>query len=159
MAWTTSARHKTIWLHNNHRMTAHFQDINFKLCAIQELMYNQHVLLPQFNIYAFAKDYKHRAINIDAEGHAIIPEALEYFRQLEIPAALLANIPEIYQDGGNAIYMQIAPLWDGEDEQFNISNAKDASLFPNLRKMTIFYDADQTVLEQLKAQHIDVAYL
>ena len=39
-------------------MNAEFQDINFKLCVIQELMYNQGVLLPKFDIKEFVKNYK-----------------------------------------------------------------------------------------------------
>ncbi len=140
-------------------MNAKFEDINFKLCAIQALMYNQEVLFPKFDIYEFVEKYKERKININEEGYDIIPEALEYFWQLEIPTDLLKNITEIYQDGGDDIYMQIAPFWDGEDDQFNIINTADVSLFPNLKKMTIFYGDDQSVLGKLKAQNIDAEYL
>lgn len=140
-------------------MKTDFQDINFKLCAIQELMYNQKLLLPKFSIYEFVKNYKDRRIDINEEGYDIIPEALEYFKNLEIPAELLLNVTKIYQDGGNDIYMQICPLWNGEDDQFNIKNTDDIVLLPNLKKMTIFYDDDKSILDKLKSHNIDAEYL
>ena len=140
-------------------MKAEFQDINFKLCAIQELMYNKGLLLPKFDIKEFVKNYKKRKINIQKEGYKIIPEALEYFQQLEIPVDLLKNITKIYQSGANKIYMQISPFWSGEDNQFDITNTADALLFPNLKKMTIFYGEDKSILDQLKALNIEAEYL
>lgn len=140
-------------------MNAIFKDINFKLCAIEELMYTQKVLTPKLDVYDFVENYKGRKINIDEEGYDIIPEVLEYFNQLEIPADLLANISEIYQDGGNDIYMQICPFWSGTDDIFNITNVEDSALFPNLKKMTIFYGNDKTILDQLNSKNIETEYL
>jgi hypothetical protein len=140
-------------------MKIEFQDINFKLCVIQELMYNQNVIGPPFDIYKFAENHKDRRIDIDEEGYEIIPEAFSFFKELEIPTELLANITEIYQDGGNDIYMQICPFWSGQDDQFNITNTADVSLLPNLKKMTIFYGEDKTILDNLKQQNIDAEYL
>ena len=61
-----------------------FKDFNFKLLVIEELMYNQDLLKPKFDIYDFV-EYAEREINPDEEGYEPIPEALEYFRNLEIP--------------------------------------------------------------------------
>mgnify|MGYP001760148233 FL=1 len=140
-------------------MKKDFQDINFKLCVIQELMYNQNLIEPQFDIYQFAENHKDRKIDIDDEGYEIIPEALNYFKELEIPTELLTNVTEIYQDGGNDIYMQICPFWSGEDDQFNINETADVSLLPNLKKMTIFYGEDKTILDKLKEKNINAEYL
>jgi hypothetical protein len=122
-------------------------------------MYSKNLLVPKFNIHEFVSKYEGRKIDIDEEGYDIIPEALEYFNQLEIPIELLAEIEEIYQDGGNEIYMQIAPFWSGSDDQFNIMDTSDVSLFPNLKKMTIFYGEDKSILESLIDQNIDAEYL
>ena len=140
-------------------MTATFQDINFKLCVIEELMYRQNLLIPKFDIFKFIENYKDRKIDIDEEGYEIIPEALEYFEKLDIPLELLTNISEMYQDGGNEIYMQICPFWDGENNQYNITNTKDVSLLPNLKKMTIFCDENNNTLEELLSQNIEAKYL
>ncbi|OGG65806.1 hypothetical protein A3I99_03200 [Candidatus Kaiserbacteria bacterium RIFCSPLOWO2_02_FULL_45_11b] len=140
-------------------MKAEFKDINFKLCAIQELMYNQELLLPKFDINQFVQNYSGRKIDIDQEGYDIIPEALEYFKQLKIPTDLLKNISEIYQDGGNDIYMNICPFWSGSDDQFNITNTEDVSLFPNLKKMTIFYGEDKSILDKFISLGLDAEYI
>jgi hypothetical protein len=140
-------------------MNAMFHDINFKLCAIQALMYEKKLLTPKFDVYKFVKSHKDGDIDINEEGYDVIPEVLEYFRKLEIPTELLTTITEIYQDGGNDIYMQISPFWDGEDDRFNITQTNDLSLFPNLTKMTIFHGENTTILERLKAKNIDVDYL
>ena len=140
-------------------MKKDFQDINFKLCVIQELMYNENLIEPEFDIYDFVETYQGRDIDIDAEGYDIIPEALIYFKNLEIPEELLATITEIYQDGGDDIYMNICPFWDGEDERFNIRSAEDVALLPNLEKMTVFYDEDEKLLEALEDKGIEAEYI
>lgn len=140
-------------------MKTNFQDINLKLCVIQELMYTQKLIEPLFDIYKFVESYKERKINIDEEGYEIIPEALDYFKTLEIPTELLTQVTEICQDGGDDIYMQICPFWSGEDEIFNINNIADVSLLPNLKKMTIFYAEDTTILDKLKAKNIEAEFI
>jgi len=55
-------------------------------------------------------------IDIEEEGYDIIPEVRACFEQLEIPAELLPLIQEISMDGGDEIYVQLYPFWDGEDE-------------------------------------------
>ena len=142
---------------NKNPIIAEFQDINFKLCVIQELMYNQGILLPKFDIKEFVKNYKKRKINIQKEGHKIIPEVLDYFQELEIPVDLLKNVTKIYQFG--KIYSQICPFWSGEDNQFDITNTADALLLPNLKKMTIFYNEDSSIIDQLRALNIEAEYL
>jgi len=142
-------------------MNAIFKDLNFKLCAIEELMYSKNLLTPKFDVYDFARGYKDREIDIDEEGYEIIPEVLAYFEQLEIPEELLVHVTEIYQDGGNKIYMSICPFWNGDDDWFNITSSEDVAIFPNLKKMTIFsvYGGDHTLRDELKAKGINVEYL
>ena len=63
-------------------MNAKFKDFNFKLCVIQELMYQKCILTPKFDVWDFAKQYKARKINIEKEGYDIIPEVATYFKEL-----------------------------------------------------------------------------
>lgn len=140
-------------------MNAEFKDINFKLCALQILMYEKDLLQPKFNVWEFVENYKARKIDVDEEGYRIIPEVLDYFKNFLIDAHLLAEIDEIYQDGGNEIYMQIIPFWDGEDDEFNITSTEDVALFPNLKKMTIFYSKSDRILEELQSKGIATKYL
>lgn len=137
-----------------------FADLNFKLAVIQELMYEQKILKPEFDVYAFARQYKDRQIEVTKEGDAPIPEALEYLKNLDIDQAFAEKITSLEQDGGNDIYMEIAPFWDGEDDVFNIKSADDAVSFPNLKEVTLFYDeAGDAILEEFRAKGIKADWL
>lgn len=135
-----------------------FTDFNFKLAIIQELMYIKKLLQPKFDIFEFTDSYQERDIDIEEEGYQPIPEAIEYFKKLEIDKMFAEQITEIYQDGGNDIYMNIAPYWDGEDDSFNIEVYDDIKYFPNLKKMTLFSN-DPNVYEELRAKGIDAVPL
>ena len=131
-----------------------FKDFNFKLAIIEELMYNKKILTPKFDVYEFAEFYDKREIDIEEDGYEPISEVVEYFKKLEIDKKFAEEITEIYQDGGNEIYMNITPFWDGEDDEFNIRNYDDVKHFPNLKKMTLF-ETDPKIFEELKAKGID----
>ncbi|MDX9953092.1 MAG: hypothetical protein RBT75_03305 [Anaerolineae bacterium] len=136
-----------------------FQDFNFKLAVIERLMYEQGVLKPPFDVYEFVEGYAARKIDIEEEGYDIIPEVRAYFEQLEIPAELLPLIEEINMDGGDIIYGQLYPFWDGEDDVFNIQSAEDAALLPNLKSVTLFYDQDRRILEEFQRRGIAAQWL
>lgn len=137
-----------------------FKDFDFKLAIIEELMYRQDLLVPKFKISEFIELYKERKIDFNKEGYAPIPEALEYFKNLPIDAKLAEKVTSIYQDGGNEVYMNIAPLWDGEDDNFTIKSYEDVAMFPNLKEMTIFHDeAGDELLESLRAKRIEANWL
>lgn len=131
-----------------------FKDFNFKLAIIEELMYNKKILTPKFDVYEFGEFYDKREIDIEEDGYEPIPEVVEYFKKLEIDKKFAEEITEIYQDGGNEIYMNIMPFWDGEDDEFNIRNYEDLKYFPNLKKMTLF-ETDPKIFEELKSKGID----
>jgi tetratricopeptide (TPR) repeat protein len=117
-------------------MTKHkiltFEDINFKLAVIQVLMY-ENALLPAFELEQFVKSHKKRKINIDKEGDEPIAEVLEYFKNYEIEEHFANEIETLTLDGGNEIYMVIAPFWSGEEDYFDIKNTVDAKQFPKLK--------------------------
>ena len=136
-----------------------FTDINFKLAVIQVLMYEKGLLNPVFRLEEFASRYKGREIDLEEESYAIIPEALYYFEDLEIPTHLLKEVDEIYQEGGNEIYLEIYPYRDGEDDIFNIKSTEDLKLVPNLESMTLFYDDAKKMVNAFKAKGIDAEYL
>ncbi|SFB67353.1 DUF6892 domain-containing protein [Ruminococcus albus] len=138
-----------------------FDNFNFKLCIIQVLMYEKKLLKPVFDIYEFSKCYPPREINIDEEGYDPIKPAIEYFKRLEIPTSLADEIKEIIMDGGNDIYGQIIPFWDGEDEYFDLKRVSDAELsqFPNLKHMVLINSPEnlgKTLLNRLKKHGIEV---
>ena len=103
-----------------------FDNFNFKLAIIQELMYDINVLQPEFDIYEFAKEYKGE--EIDTESETVIEPALDYFKNLQIPKSLAKEVGAFYMDGGNEVYMNIIPQWDGEDGYFDLNDVSLAEL-------------------------------
>lgn len=132
---------------------ARFEDFNFKLMVIEELMYRRDVLKPRFDVYAFVKRFDGRTIDIRAEGFAVIPEVRRYFEDFPIPAELLVSIESLVQDGSQ-IYLQLCPLWEGQDDTFNLRSAADAAMLPNLKKVVLFYEERDAVLKALKERGI-----
>jgi hypothetical protein len=136
-----------------------FKDFNVKLAVIQKLMYEDDVLTPRFDVYAFAEHYPARRIDVEAEGYGVIPEVRAYFEALEIPASALRTIERLDQDGGDEIYLQLYPFWDGEDDVFNVRSAEDVALLPNLRVVTLFYDEDDGILEAFRRRGVAAQWL
>ena len=61
-------------------------------------------------------------------------------------------------DGGNEIYGNIAPLWDGEDGRFDLGDISPEELkcFPNLRKITTMSALTEKTAELCRKQGIEV---
>ena len=125
-------------------------DFNFKLQVIQKLMYEEEVLLPKFSIYDFIEKHTARNIDIEEEGYDTIPEVEAYFKALAIPLELLMDIKELSADGGDTIYSQLIPLWDGEDGSFVVESVGDVSLLPNLASVDDLFYSEDAIKELLK---------
>ena len=112
-----------------------FKNFNFKLAVVQELMYVQEVLKPKFDVYDFCENYTERDIDPEEYYFEVIPEVKKWFMDLPIPASLAALVTELYFDGGNEVYAQLIPFWDGEDDVFDIESLteEDISQVPNLK--------------------------
>lgn len=125
----------------------HFDHLNFKLAIIQVLMYEEEVLKPAFDIFDFAEEFSD--LDIDTESMEIIQPALDYFEKLQIPKEYAQHVQEIDMDGGNEIYMNLIPQWDGEDETFDLNevSVEELKQFPNLEEATIM----SSNFEQVKA--------
>lgn len=113
--------------------TVSIKNFNFKLLVIEELMYTKSLLTPKFDVYEFAlvKDF-----DVESEGYDVIPSVVNWFKKLEIPKKFADEITELVFDGGNTIYSQIYPFWDGEDDVFDIKRipSSDFEALPNLKK-------------------------
>ena len=109
----------------------------FRLAIIQELMYQQNLLTPRFDVHDFSQDQGTRSFDVNEVGYDMIPSVRTWFRKLPVPARLAENVETLVLDGGNDIYLQLIPLWDGEDESFAIRSlsAEDLDLFPRLRSI------------------------
>ncbi|MDE1207425.1 DUF6892 domain-containing protein [Tenacibaculum larymnensis] len=141
-----------------------FKELNFKLTVINELMYIQEVLQPKLEVYDFIE--KHRNLTsseaynvIEEEGYEIIPEVLQYFKNLEITSEMVENIEELHMDGGDEIYGQIIPFWDGEDDVFSVNSAVDAKLLPNLKSVSLLYSENESLLEDFQEKGIEADWL
>lgn len=110
-----------------------FKNLNFKLAVMNELMYEKALLQPKFDVFEYCEE---RGIDPYADFGAL-PQAKKWFKDYPVPANLAEQVSELYLDGGNEIYLQIAPDWDGEDELFDIKNIDAAELAPfiNLKKI------------------------
>ena len=137
----------------------HFDNLNFKLAIIQVLMYDLEVLKPVFNIFDFAEEASE--LNIDTESMEIIQPALDYMINLPIPKKYAEQVQEIDMDGGNEIYMNLIPQWDGEDDSFDLNEVslKELQQFPNLKKATIMTSNFEQVKDIFKSQGIKVELL
>lgn len=129
-----------------------FDNFNFKLAILQVLIYDLELLVPYFDIYEFAEQFGSK--EIDTESETPIKAIVDYFKQLPVPKRFADNITELYMDGGNDIYMNIAPLWNGEDDYFDINeiSIKELLQFPNLKKTTIMsseYEKVSAVFNQV----------
>lgn len=136
-----------------------FDNFNFKLAIIQVLMYDLQVLAPYFDIYDFAEKYTGK--EIDTESEKPIRPALNFFAKLPIPKSLAGQVEEIIMDGGNDIYRNIIPQWDGEDGYFDLNELSEEELkqFPNLKKATIISEKFDEVAKIFRDAGIEVERL
>lgn len=135
-----------------------FESFGFKLAIVQYLMYDKALLAPKFDIYDFAKVYEGREIDIEKEGYEPIQEAACWFEKLQIPVTLADEITELIVDGGNEIYSQIIPFWDGEDDYFDMRNVSEEEVkqFKNLKKMEVMPQENWDEMEVFKKCGIEV---
>ena len=153
---TSSAK----WIYDNiTEGILQFENLNLKLAVIQVLMYDLNLLKPRFDIYGFADEHKELEINTDS--YTVIEPALNFFRELSIPREFAQYVEKIDMDGGNEVYMNIIPQWDGEDECFDLNNLTSSEIrqFPNLKKATIMSSNFDKVKEIFDAENIDVELL
>ncbi|MEU5882105.1 hypothetical protein [Spirillospora sp. NPDC047279] len=139
---------------------ASFKDFNFKLVVVEQLMYIDETLTPQFRLADLLKgkegfggdpwNYAHER----GLSYQVMPEARAYFEALEIPGELLAGVEELCMDGGNQVYQECAPVWDGEDDLFDIGSLDDLALVPNLRRVLGSEFLGPELLEVLTARGI-----
>ena len=136
-----------------------FDTLNFKLAIIQVLMYDLHLLKPEFDIYAFADQYQGEKIDTDSD--TIIEAAMNFFKEMEIPKNFAPYVEKLYMDGGNDLYMNIIPQWDGEDDSFDLNEITLAELqqFPNLKKATLMSSDFDKVKEVFDLANIEVERL
>ncbi len=120
-------------------MTA-FRDFNFKLLVVEKLMYWDETLTPAFSLREHMRARGVQDLDAyvrdNALEYTVLDEPRAYFSQLEIPEELLASVDELTFDGGHQVFMECAPVWDGEDDLFDLRSLDDLDLLPNLKLFT-----------------------
>ena len=122
-------------------------------------MYDLQLLKPEFDIYDFADQYKGEKIDTDSD--TIIEPAMNFFKEMEIPKKFAPYVEMIYMDGGNDLYMNIIPQWNGEDGSFDLNEITLAELqqFPNLKKATLMSSNFDKVKDVFDAEDIEAELL
>lgn len=138
-----------------------FKNLNFKLAVVQHLMYDKGLLEPRFDAHEFAAEYTRRKIDIDSEGYEPIPEILRWFEKLPVPARLAEYVTELEMDGGDEIYTQICPFWDGEDNRFSVDSIAESELkqFPKLKRVTLMSSRPEWIIPLFERLNIEVTPL
>jgi hypothetical protein len=117
-----------------------FRDFNFKLLVIEKLMYWDKTLSPVFSLrehmQAHGVDDLDTYVEDNELEYTVLDEARAYFQELKLPADLLATVEELTFDGGHQVFMECAPVWDGEDDLFDVRFLDDLDLLPNLKLFT-----------------------
>ena len=110
-------------------------------------MYDLEVLKPAFDIFDFSEEFSE--LDIDTESTELVEPALEYFKNFQISQKYASLVKEIDMDGGNEIFMNLIPQWDGEDSIFDLNEVSLAELkqFPNLKQATIMSSNFEQVKE------------
>ncbi|MET9656847.1 hypothetical protein [Streptomyces sp. NPDC006510] len=116
-----------------------FRDFNFKLLVIEKLMYQDKTLTPAFSIDECLRakgieDAQLYAFDNDLD-YTVLDEARAHFEALEISEELLATVDTLLIDGGLQVYYECSPVWDGEDDLFDVGSLDDLDLLPNLRRL------------------------
>ncbi len=135
-----------------------FKDFNFKLAVIEELMYRQKLLQPEFDVKTFVGPEKWQKIDHQKHPSKAVPGVKKFFKDLEIPQELLEQVTILDQNYHKA-YHQVTPYWDGEGNEFNITSAEDVKWLPNLKEVVLLYDYGQKMVKEFQAKGIDAKYL
>ena len=134
-------------------LDAEESDYNYSIsCALGKIKINDNSM----GTFASEKTIQHA----NARGNIAL-ECWIVFSDANVPMGFAQYVEKIDMDGGNEVYMNIIPQWDGEDECFDLNNITSSEIrqFPNLKKATIMSSNFDKVKEIFDAENIDVELL
>jgi len=105
-----------------------FKDFNLKLAVLSELMEGGHYVVEAERLRSDHGE--------GAEDYRPIPEVITFYRSITIPDELLATVTKLSPDGGDLAYLNAMNVWDGEDNQFDISSLEGIEKLVNLTEFT-----------------------
>jgi hypothetical protein len=106
-----------------------FKSVAFRLTVINELLDLGH----------FADEFEEAQEGYeDVEDYEIDPRVQKFVDGIALTEELLEQIVKIAPDGGDEIYAALVPVWDGEDDRFDIETLEDLHLLPNLERVSLY---------------------
>ncbi len=106
-----------------------FKSAGFHLTVINELLDLGH----------FADAFEEAQESSDkVEDYEIDPRVQKFVDGLVLTEELLEQVVKIGPDGGDEIYAALVPVWDGEDDRFDIGTLDDLHLLPNLERVSLY---------------------
>jgi uncharacterized protein DUF6892 len=106
-----------------------FKSPAFRLTVINELLDLGH----------FADGFEEAQENADeVEEYEIDARVQKFVDEIVLTEELLAQVVKIAPDGGDEIYAGLVPVWDGEDDLFDIETLEDVRLLPNLERVSLY---------------------
>lgn len=142
----------------NNRNYLEFNHFNFKLAVINMLMYELEILEPKLDVWGDTTEILGRKVDPEEEGHEIIKDVENWYRELQIPGEMAESLTAIYMDGGADIYMQIWPFWGGTSDYFDLDEIDEEEIrqFPNLEEVTLLTSEFKKVAEVFESLGIEV---
>lgn len=106
-----------------------FKSAGFRLTVINELLDLGH----------FADEFEEAQESAEkVEDYETDPRVQKFVDGLVLTEDLLAQVVKIGPDGGDEIYAGLVPVWDGEDDRFDIGTLEDVRLLPNLERVSLY---------------------
>lgn len=145
-----------------------FEDFTIKLLVIDQLMYAGVIVPP----YKYGQDWLREARGLNGDevdgllfgGELFckrIPEADQWARDLELTKEQVESVEVLLFDGGNEIFMLLAPSWDGEDDLFDPATWRDVTMarFPNLKELIYVGELEDEVRSELEEAGVAIRHL
>jgi hypothetical protein len=84
----------------------------------------------------------------DMDAFECIPEMVEFFENLVLTDEDLEQVTELIFDGGNDIYFLLMPDWDGESDEFDVTNIGGYKRLTNLKRVEYISMCDEDLMEE-----------
>ncbi len=106
-----------------------FKSPGFRLTVLNEL----------FDLGHFADELEEAQESADeVEEYETDARVQKFLDGIALTEELLAQLVKIGPDGGDEIYAGLVPVWDGEDDRFDIDSLEDVRLLPNLERVSLY---------------------
>lgn len=161
-------RQRRLFTSTERRSMVEFEDFTVKLLVIDQLMYAGVIVPP----YKYGQDWLREARGLNGDevdgllfgGELFcerIPEADQWARDLELTKEQVESVEILLFDGGNEIFMLLAPSWDGEDDLFDPATWRDVTMarFPNLKELIYVGELEDEVRAELEEAGVAIRHL